>query len=163
MVSIEEAVAILIVQPVFASVRYGDRTMAQSLVAPEAGDVCVVPMAYNGGYLASDSFKLVEHFLPDSDAQLEAIVVRHAPSLSPAERAALQAVPADQREWSIAQPMACYAITAVTVTLVLAGATYACPGIAAPETLPEEEIKRIGPAATARRLLAIRRRILEGS
>jgi hypothetical protein len=163
MVSIEEAVAALMIQPVFASVRYGERTLAQSLVAPEADDVCVVPMAYNGGYLASDGFKLVEHFLPDSDAGLEAVLLRHAPPLSPAERAALLAVPPDQREWSVAQPMACYAITAVTVTLVLAGATYACPGITEPETLPEEEIKTIGPAATARKLLAIRRTILEGS
>ena len=59
--------------------------------------------------------------------------------------------------------MACYAITAITVTLVLAGATYACPGVTEPDTLPEEEIRTIGPSATARKLLAIRRRILEGS
>ena len=164
MVSIEEAVATLMVQPVFASLRYGDRTLAQSLVAPDADDVRVVPMAYNGGYLASDSFKLVEHFLPESDARLEAVLLRHTPALSPAERAALRAVPPDQREWSVAQPMACYAITAVTVTLVLAGATYACPGIGIPpEELPPEEIEMIGPAATARKLLAIRRKILEGS
>jgi len=163
MVSIEEAVATLMVQPVFASVRYGDRTLAQSLVAPEPDDLCVVPMAYNGGYLASESFKLVEHYLPDADEGLEAVLLRHPPALSPAERAALRAVPPDQREWSIGQPMACYAITAVTVTLVLAGATYACPGITEPETLPSEEIESIGPAATARKLLAIRRKILEGS
>jgi hypothetical protein len=163
MVSLEQAVATLTREPVFASLRYGDRTLAQSLVAPEPDDVCVVPMAYNGGYLAENSFKLVEHVIPDSNAELEAVLVRHVPPLSLAERAALQAVPLDQREWSIAQPMACYAITAITVTLVLAGATYACPGIAEPEPLPDREIKKIGPSATARKLLAIRRRILEGT
>lgn len=163
MVSIEEAVSTLLVQPAFASVRYGERTMAQSLFAPDGVEACVIAMPYNGGYVADDSFKLVEHYLPGSDERLTAVAVRHAPPLTPAERAALRAVPPDQREWSIGQPMACYAITAITVTLVLAGATYACPGIVEPEELPDETIKELGPAATARKLLALRRQVLEGS
>lgn len=162
MVSIEEAVATLLRQPVFATLRYGDRTLAQNLFAPDGLDACVVPMAYNGGYVDEHSFKLVEHFLPDSDERLEAVAVVHSPPLTPAERAALRAVPPDQREWSIGQPMACYAITAVTIVAVVIAATYACPGIVEPEAMPEKEIKAIGPAATARKLLAIRRRVLEG-
>lgn len=163
MVPIEEAVATLLVQPVFASVRYGERTMAQSLFAPDDVQACVVPMPYNGGYVADDSFKLVEHYLPGTHERLAALAVRHTPPLTPAERAALKAVPPDQREWSIGQPMACYAITAITVTIVLAGATYACPGITEPEELPDETIKALGPEATARKLLAIRRQVLEGT
>jgi hypothetical protein len=161
-VTLEKAAATLIEQPVFASVRYHGRTLAQSLFVPDDLDVCVVPMPYNGGYLSRDEFTLVEHYSPGAEDRLEAVVIRHAPPLSRAERAALEAVPSDQREWSVSSPMMCYALTGVAIVGAVIGATSFCYQIEAPRReIPEEEIRKIGPAATARKLLAIRRRILE--
>jgi hypothetical protein len=165
MVPLEEAVRRLVSEPVFASLRYSGKTMASSLFADEGLDACVIPMAYNGGYIEEDTFRLVEHHLPDTADGLEAVLVVHAPDLSSAERAALRAVPPDQREWSIGQPSMCYAITAVAIVMAVIAATSACPVIEPDddvhEAMTEEEIEAIGPTATARKLLAIRRRMLE--
>jgi hypothetical protein len=164
-VSMERAAALLVEQPVFASVRYEGRTLAQSLYVPNDLDVCVVPMAYNGGDLSLDGFSLVEHFLPSADTQLEAVALRHAPPLSAAERAALAAVPDDQVEWNVTSPMMCYAITGVTIVATVIAVTSFCYQIQKQDedepSISDEEIAEIGPAATARKLLAIRRRILE--
>jgi hypothetical protein len=161
-VTLEKAAALLTAQPVFASVRYHGRTLAQSLFVPDDLDVCVVPMPYNGGHLSLDEFTLVEHYLPDAADRLEAIAIRHAPPLTRAEQAALNAVPEDQNEWNVSSPMMCYALTGVAIVAVVIGATSFCYHIESPEeTIPEVEIRAIGPAATARRLLAIRRRIIE--
>jgi hypothetical protein len=161
-VTLEKAAATLSAEPVFASVRYSGRSLAQSLFVPEDLDVCVVPMPYNGGQLALDEFTLVEHHLPNAEDRLEAVAIRHAPALTRAEQAALNAVPADQNEWNVGSPMMCYALTGVAIVGVVIAATSFCYQIEAPEeAIPEEEINAIGPAATARKLLAIRRRIIE--
>jgi hypothetical protein len=160
--TLEKAAATLTGESVFASVRYDGRTLAQSLFVPDDLDVCVVPMPYNGGRLAPDKFTLVEHYVPGTADRFEAIAIRHAPPLTRAEQAALDAVPADQDEWNVSSPMMCYALTGVTIVATVIAATSFCYHIEAPaETIPEEEIRAIGPAATARKLLAARRRILE--
>jgi hypothetical protein len=165
MIPLDEAVRFLVEQPVFASLRYCGKTLASSLLKADGLDATVIPMAYNGGEIESETFQLVEHYQEGTEHGLEAVIVVHSPALSAAERVALQAVPPDQREWNIGQPSMCYAITAVTVFIVVYGATYACPfpQEESPEALgiSDEEIKAIGPQATARKLLEIRRRALE--
>jgi hypothetical protein len=137
------------------------------LYVPDDLDVCVVPMAYNGGSLALDEFTLVEHFLPGTDTQLEAVALRHSPPLSPAERAALAAVPDDQCEMNVTSPMMCYAITGVTIVATVIAVTSFCYQITKPPedepSISDEEVATLGPSATARKLLAIRRQILEKS
>jgi hypothetical protein len=160
-VTLEAAATTLAAQSVFASVRYHGRTLAQSLFVPHDLDVCVVPMPYNGGHLSLDEFQLVEHHIPGNADRLEAIAVRHAPPLTRAEQAALKAVPADQDEWNVSSPMMCYALTGVTIVATVIAATSFCYHIETEEPIPEDEIRSIGPAATARKLLATRRRILE--
>jgi hypothetical protein len=164
-VPMERAAELLTEQPVFASVRYHGRTLAQSLFVPDDLDVCIVPMAYNGGTLSLDEFTLVEHVMPGADTELEAVALRHSPPLSPAERAALAAVPDDQCEWNVTSPMMCYALTGVTIVATVIAATSFCYQITKPAedepAISDEEIAAIGPSATARKLLAIRRQILE--
>src|SRR5262249_37579084 len=60
MLPVEEAIRVLIAQPVFASLRYGGRTLATSVFTPPGSEIAAVAMPYNGGRLASEGFSLVE-------------------------------------------------------------------------------------------------------
>ncbi len=164
--ALSAAVEVLGKQPVFAEIRYGGRALASNLFVPAGLDLCVVAMPYNGGRVAAAGFALVEFLADDGDGALEALIVTSAPDLTAAERAALRLVPADQIGSNIGRAAMCWAVTAVTIAAVVVLATSFCISRVAgrdPEErhLPEDRIKQLGPAASARALLALRRSILE--
>ncbi len=164
--ALSAAVEVLGKQDVFGEIRYGGRALASNLFVPAGLDLCVVAMPYNGGRVAAAGFSLVE-FLNDEDAgQLEAVIVVSSPVLTAAERAALRLVPADQIGSNIGRAAMCWAVTAVTVAAVVVLATSFCISRVAGRDLverhlPEDRIKQLGPAASARALVALRRAILE--
>ena len=102
----------------------------------------------------------------DPGPELEAIALVHAPSLTRAEREALRLVPASQLELNIGKASDCWGITgiavaAVVVLLVVAIATLGCAAIDV-KPLTDPQIAKLGPEATARQLLALRRDALDG-
>ncbi len=171
--TLEEAVQQTVHEPVFADLRYGGATLAQGLSVPQEIDMTALFLPYNGGRLAQEGFILAEHFTEGSDTPLEALVVRIDPPLTKAERAALRLVPNDQainnvglNDWCdstwIAVVIVAAAVvipTAVTVTLAVTAADAATLVDVEPH-IPEETLKQLGPAASARKLLETRRKIL---
>lgn len=152
--------------PVFASIRYGGRTLATNIFPPQDLGVVILDNPYNGGELSPAHLTLVEHRLENTDAALEAVALKHAPPLTPAERAALAQVPADQLEANLTlNARCCQSATFIMVTAVAFTAAVLCASavMAAEEEqqhLSDEQIQRLGPAATARELLDIRREVL---
>ena len=161
MVSLTEAVETLKQQPVIAHLQYGPFTVAKNLFVPDDLELCIVPLPYNGGQLARGGFQLIQAVRPKEKAALEGVMVRHLPPLSPAEKAAIKELPAAFAGFNVGDAAMCYAITAVAIVMVVIFATAACPGSYPDLHLDEAVIKKIGPEATARQLLALRRTIME--
>lgn len=160
-------------EPVLGEVRYGGATLASGIYVPGNVDLAVIVLPYNGGRLATGSFEFVEHFKPDVKVRLEAVLVLAKPNLTQAERAALRLVPADQISKNVGHSADCdttwWAVAVFTAGLAVAGALAVAALAAAAFTsnftanqphLPDSTIARLGPAASARRLLALRREYL---
>ena len=151
---------------VFASVRYGGRTLATNVFVPEDLGFVVLDNPYNGGELYPQHFTLVEHRRDDAELALDAVALRHAPPLTAAERAAVELVPAEQLEANVTLNASCcdnwtFAVwTAGAVTFAI---NCGIPLDVAREQarhLSDEQIGRLGPAASARALLDFRREAL---
>jgi hypothetical protein len=157
-------------EPTIGEIRYGGRTMMMSLCLPDSVEVVVTAMPFNGGKIAADTLILAEYYKEDSPIRLEAIAVAHPPELTPAEKAALEQLPADEATHSIGPPTRCYALCAVAVAaLVTVAATLCCSKRATDASweaaersarADSDQTMTLGPSATARRLLATRRRAL---
>lgn len=167
---LEDALELLKTQPVIADVRYGGITVASNYFVPDDADYTAVILPYNGGRLARQGFTLVEHWREDVDCPLQAVALRHAPALTPAERAALEQVPADQLELNVGRAYMCWALSVIAIAALVTLVAICTYG---PEEdddhdgpndhLSEDDILALGPAVTARQLLALRRRKLEGT
>ncbi|MGW6725596.1 hypothetical protein ACWF9G_06790 [Nocardia sp. NPDC055029] len=152
--------------PVFASVRYGGRTLATNIFPPDDLGVVILDNPYNGGQLSPESLTLVEHRRDGTDDALAAVALKHEPPLTPAERAALAQVPEDQLEANLTADASCcengtfvaWAAMAVTVAVLCTAAVMAAEE--EDRHLSDEQIRRLGPATTARELLDIRREAL---
>jgi hypothetical protein len=167
--SLQDAVKQLVVSPSFADIVHGGRTIASNMFVPDDLGVCAVGVPYNGGSLAESGLLLVEHYLDHAEYSLSAIALRRAPPLSEMEKAALRVMPPDQFALNVGRASLCWATSAVTVAATVCAATsVCCPhvtdeklGLAPTDGhLTEDAIRMLGPAATARALLAARREIL---
>jgi hypothetical protein len=149
---------------VSAELRYGGKQLANGLVLPEGIEWGAVPLAYNGGELDLEAFRLIEHHLPDSKERLEALVVVRPPQLTELERKAVSSVPADMLEMNLTtmlSPGFCVALVLVITVLTAMGK--ACgPGRKFPH-LTDEQVRELGPQASARELLALRREAFQTS
>jgi hypothetical protein len=93
---------------------------------------------------------------------LEAIALRRVPELTPAEKAAVEAVMADQLEINLGLAGGC-CDSATEIIQVVIALTFAalCIKTALPEIhISEDEIRRLSPTATAIRLMEMRREAL---
>lgn len=170
-------VELMLKQAVFADIRYGGEVLNRGIFLPEGFDLVLTVFPYNGGRLARDGFSLVEHYTEGSDAALTALVVQVSPPLTAAERAALSLAPEDQLVLNVGSALHCkttwwaaalgIGIAAGTAGLaVVVGATVVLTVVAAVVTpgeevhLTSEEINQLGPAASARTLLARRHELL---
>jgi hypothetical protein len=181
--TLEETIQASIQQPVFADLRYGGATLAQGLCVLQGLDMRILLLPYSGARLAPEGLILAERFTEGSDAALEALVVRVDPPLTPAEKLALQLVPADQAintsepfqtdvgsgdVIAIALTVIAVAatpigvevatVTEVVVTVVnqVGGRAPSDPG----RYMSEEMLKQVGPTASVRKLLEMRRDFL---
>lgn len=165
-VEVGEAVRSLIAAPVFAELEYGGATIVNGLQIPAGMDCVILMLPYNGGKLADTGFVLAEHFQEGSDASLTGVIVQTAPTLTPAESDALSQVSADQLRLNVGMVLDCCttgaavaSVVADVVLLVIALLEPAYHGALALH-VSDAEIERLGPNASARRLLQLRREFL---
>jgi len=143
---------------VFASIRYGGSTLARNVVIPTGAEAVWVASPHNGGQLEPKELTLVEHFKEESSDALEAVALRHVAPLTPAERAALDAVPADQLELNLgAAGSCCDSVTDVLQVVIAATFAIMCGNPIPDPHISEQELVRLSPTATAIRLMQIRR------
>jgi len=169
-VSVAEAVARICAQPVIAEIRYGGSTILSGAAVADDLELAVTAVPYNGGRLAPGGFSLVERYREGTGHQLEGFILASAPPLTEAEKAALQQVPEDQLELNVGQVHAEALPFIATITVVAETAVFAVAwtktawGLMSQgeEHIKEDELQNLGPGASARKLLAIRRKILEG-
>lgn len=174
-IALEDAVDLLVQQPVFASIRYGGRTLVSSLFAPPGLPMAAVAIPYNGGTLAPRGFSLVEHYTPGATDALDAVLVRHTPQLTKGEKAALDRLPTDLAEMNVGTAALCFALSAVAIASAVCLATGICcphrPRVPRDDEdfattpdfhLQDEQLTQMNPALAARHLLRIRRDALEG-
>jgi hypothetical protein len=162
-------VELMLRQPVLADIRYGGATLNSGFFLPKGVDLFPIPVAYNGGRLAREGFTLAEYYKEGSDAALEGIVVCSAPSLTDAEKAALRLVPQDQLVRNVAGladwcDSTWWAIAAAVVAAAEITVQVTCVCAAMEEVhLSENALKRLGPAASARKLIELRRQVFANS
>ena len=168
----EDAVKAMVQAPVLADVRYGGNTLNSGIHVPQNIDCALAIFPYNGGQLAAEGFELVEYPKEGAKDRLEGIVLETAPQLNAAELAALRLVPASQLGRNVGVSLDCnttwIAVVVTAVTLLGIGGLAAVAAAAKMEFgeemhLTEAQIKRLGPAASARELLALRREALLGA
>jgi hypothetical protein len=168
-VSLAQAVKTAVAQPVFAHVLHGDSVLVENLFVPKNIEVAFIPLPYNGGALAETGLVLVEHPAFENVEPLEVLILRHPPSLSKAERAALDKVPPEQNELNLGRGPGIHAcgiawVVAASAVAVVALTVYALAGgnieLSHMKHIDDAEIKKMGPAKTARVLVEMRRELL---
>ncbi len=167
--SIAAMAKLTIQQPVFAELRLSGERVHSGLFVPPGFDALPLTYPYNGGPLPSRGLELVEYIADGAtDGSLEALGLKCDPVLTKAEAAALKLAPKEQLIRSVAIPLDCettYAAVAVVVVVAVAAvalavATDTC-GVRREEAhLSDETIRELGPGASARRLLEMRRKAL---
>ena len=167
--SLKDLPGLMIRQPVLADIRYGGATLNHGVFLPKGCDIFPIPFAYIGGRLAKQGFTLAEYYKDGSDAALEAVAIRSAPTLTAAEKEAIRQVPDSQLDQSVASLTAwCdstwWLVAAVVVAVAAVTVNYTCICAAMDEVhLSDSELRKLGPAASARKLIALRRQTLEKS
>jgi hypothetical protein len=160
-VALAEAVDAFVSQGISVDLSYKGTPLVSNAFLPDDLDVAAFPMPFTGGPIDDDAFTIAARYRENVPGWLDAVLVVNEPDLSDLERAALDLVPADDSAVQIGKSAMCYAITAVTVFIVVAGATYACPGSRDVFHLDDEVVKQLRPEMTARELLSLRRQALE--
>jgi hypothetical protein len=166
-VTVDETVRQVTSADVIAEIRYGGATLVRPFIVPDELDVAVLVLPYTGGRLAAEGFTLAEFVKPDSTGALEAVIVVDRPKLTEVEQAALDLASDDQAEMSLGRvkPEATPFILGVMLVVEFAVTYVACKakGDSAAyneRALPADVISEISPAATARELMALRRKAL---
>ena len=168
--SLPYAIKTALAQPVFADVMHGDLKLLENLFVPDDLEVALLQFPYNGGKLAKSGIALIEHPASEEVAPIDVVVLRHAPSLTKAEIAAIEKVPAEQNALNLGYGpglVACSVVlltVAVVVEVAVVAVTFAVTGgieFEPMERLDAGEISEMGAAKTARVLVEMRRRQLQ--
>lgn len=153
--------------PVFAHFLHGGEVLNRGLFLPEGAELVGTALAYTGGRLSPDGCALAEYYQPDSDLELDGVVVQIAPPLTDAESTLLAAAPADR----MVEAAVCEATTWWGVALA-AGLVAGAVGITVVVTvaamrvddqidrLSEDELAGFDDSASIDQLLEVRRRLL---
>jgi len=164
---LDELAKVAVASPVFADLRYAGVTLNTGIFLPQGVDLAPVVLPYNGGELAVEGFTLAEHVKQDAKDRLEAVAVVTHPKLSKAELAALSKVDPSQFSLNVGSAMWCET-TAWAVASVIADAVLLTMGLACLMPVPEQmltdaEVAALGPNASARTMLSMRRQALRES
>jgi hypothetical protein len=155
---------------VFADVLHGDRVLAEGVFVPRDLEVAVIPLPYNGGPLADDGIVVVEHPADEGTDPLDILVLRRAPVLTKAERAAIDKVPKAQRTMNVGHspgPRACSVLlltAAVVVEAAIVAVTYTITGkvhLGHMAHIRPSDLKKMGPSKSARELVKMRRSLMK--
>lgn len=156
---LRKAKKVIAKESVLGEIRYGSKQLADNLVIPKGIDFGVVVFPYNGGELLDKDFELVEFNKYERlDNHLELILIKREPILTKEEMDALSAVPKDLLEMNISSfvcPGFCVAIVLVITVITALG--QACATAGNRVTLDIQDIKDLGPMASAQELLHLRR------
>lgn len=161
-------------QPAYAELYYGNIFLTGGAFAPEDTGLSCILLPYTGGELDDSKFSLLTYKRQEDATGISALVLKRAPELTAAEKAALAQVgseyhigPADLASTGFCTPAALFAC--VTAGVLVAGVGvgawyYLHHGATQPPEmrLSEETVSRLGTTAGVRELLATRRRILIG-
>ena len=167
--SVDAFAKMTIKEPVFAELRCDGERMHSGLFVPGGAEAILLAYPYNGGPLPSRGLELVEYVTEEAgDQGFEAVALRCDPVLTKAEAAALKLLPRNECNRSIGTALRCettylwaIALLVALGTLGIALATGTC-GVALTEKhLSDETIREVGPRASARSLLEMRRKALE--
>lgn len=165
--SIDAMVKLTLRQPVFADLRSGGERLHSGVFVPPGADAICLAYPYNGGPLPSRGLELVQYLIDGTDRALEAIALKCDPVLTKAEAAALELMPKNQITKNVGASVDCettyvalVAVTTALATLALALVTAGCGVIGDPH-VDDSAIKQLGPGASARRLLEMRRNALK--
>ncbi len=161
---LKDGVKALVKSDVFGELSYNSKILASNIFIPDDMEVAIVPFPYNGGNINEKEFQLAE-FYKDKKTELDAIIIKSTPKLSKHEKEALKLIPSDMTDINIGKAALCYAITAVGVVWTVLAATSFCPGMQNDfnVSLSEKMIDKLGPIASAKELLRLRREYIEAA
>lgn len=165
--SLDDFAALMIRQPVLADIRYGGATLNHGVFLPKGCDVFPIPFAYIGGRLAKQGFTLSEYYKEGSDAALEAVAIRSAPTLTEVEKEAIRQIPDSQLSQNVTTlarwcDTTWWMVAAAVVAVAAVTVNYTCICVAMNAVhLSDSEVQKLGPAASAQKLIALRRQVLE--
>lgn len=170
-VSLEEATARAINQPVLAQLNYGGATMVRDIFVEDADDLFFTILPWAGGALTPKGFRFDEFVFEDEDEDLDCVLLANPPILTAAEKAALAKVPAEMAHVMVS-PAARAAVPGLTIALGLHvlvwGFVYATYTLAkahndhSMEHINPAVLENLSPVATARALLKLRVDVLAG-
>lgn len=164
-VSVETVVDKLIDSPAYYDLNYGTKNLLANVAL--VGDLPYgsMLMAWNGGKLKDEDFKLIEHAKPYERGDVEFLLVKTKPELSRIEIEALEAVPETQLGINIgasaASPGACLVLIIVFVLATHAGNCNTFHDKLAEVSLPATTIRKLGKITSAAELLNQRRTVFE--
>jgi hypothetical protein len=159
-VSLQDAVKRVVAEPVFAELRLRNRTVARHLFAPDMETLCVATLPYTGGPIDPNEFELVEYLKSGTQDGLDAVILKHDPPLTAAEQAALSAVGRSSINAAVASP--CDAdLVEVAVMVLLFAALLKPADFTQFEHISDARVRELGPQATVRELMQMRRQLLK--
>lgn len=165
--SLKEGFESVISSPMHFEVQYGSKSLASNLVLPRGNEYGAIAFAYNGGNINMDDFKFIQYHKHDSEqVDYRTLLIVVPPELSDIERRALDAIPIDQDFVNIGDATICPGATIALVAIVVALVTQAgrweeMASRLDKVRLSEDQLNRLGPLASARELVAVRREIFE--
>lgn len=171
--SLEEARIYHSKSAVISSLKYGNKTLVDSIFIPDNIKVLGVSFPYNGGQLENKNFQLFQYLKDATKQRIEGFIVIHEPKLTKAEADILKQLPANQFELNIGTNPVGFA----TALIAIAAAVSLATGICCPQInenfvipnyaydpydvhLPDNVIQQISVTAAASEILKIRRDFL---
>jgi len=152
--------------PVYAEFRYAEYHLADHVHVPEGLKFFAYVFPYNGARLSRDGFSLIQWRRPNTDVELEALVVHNAPPQTDAERAAAGVVGTDRvvihperwcdTTWWVAATYAA-AVAQVAAVAAAAGPTPESFDVA---DLGDEILRRFGDNPSLEELIGLRKSVL---
>lgn len=164
--SIPQAAKLAIEAPLVFDIRYGGKTLAESLWIPEDG--CgTLTLPYNGGTLQLEDFSVVSYLSRSAQEQSpDVLIVVAPPVLTDLETQALQAIPSQFSEMLIgASPVACTVLVTIVVFVALVTVVTTCcqpfHDKLAELELTDQSLQEFGPMLSLAKLLEVRGKIFE--
>lgn len=165
LITVEKATERMLDCPSFFDFCYGPKTLAGNLWLSDAECGSMI-FAYNGGYLSTDDFAIMDYIKRGSSSPYEILVVISPPNLSKIEKAAVDAVPATHSAANIVAADICFSLCALVTIAVFVTINTAVTGCCgkfhdrlAEVSLPAPMLEKLGAVSSATELLDMRHQV----